>query len=176
MMNRKQIIIAILLFPIFIASCNYRFIVDKRDIIQNQAGYLVFRKGEVTFYPTNDTIDADFLSNKHKQEGYQLEYDTDWLGNLSTDYSKLRVAENASKFSIIPVEVTYYLSRMWRPISDKNEFSYKWNNNIHTLRFETADYRQILGISLVRYSDRKHWKDMPADTTKFVPPHWHPVE
>jgi hypothetical protein len=175
-MTRKRILIT-LLFPL-LASCNYRFFVDKHYIVREDKGYLVFNNDQIVFFPTKDTIDAKFLADKHKKEGYKVEYDTDWLDSLSTNYSNLLFIENDKRLSIIPVKIRNYLGELWRPVSDKGTIDYKWNNEKYTIRYETADWRQILMISAVRESDIKRIKDlkMPIDTSKFVPPHWHPVQ
>ncbi len=166
----------LLLLSICITSCNRKLFVDKRYIVQDQRGYLVFNNSQIIFFPAKDTVDSKFLTDRHRKEGYKLEYDTDWLDSLSADYSRLLYVKNDKRLSFIPVEITYYLGGAWRVTSDKSTVNYKFNDNTYTLSYETADYRQILGISLVRYSDRKRLKDMPVDTAKVVPPHWRPVE
>jgi hypothetical protein len=174
-MKSKNIAI-LLLLSIYIGSCNYKLLADKRYIVQDQPGYLVFNNSQIIFFPSRDTIDTKFLADRHKKEGYKVEYDTDWLDSLSINYDTLLFIKNDVRFSIIPVEIKYYLGSTWQLISDKSTVDYRFNDNTHTLSYEIVDYRQILGISLVRDSDRKRLKDMPVDTTKFVPPHWHPVE
>lgn len=47
------------------ASCSYKILVDKRYVVKREQGYLFFRGDYgVVFFPTKDTIDSKFLSDK----------------------------------------------------------------------------------------------------------------
>jgi hypothetical protein len=160
MVNKLISIIALPL--IMFISCNYKLVVNKRYVVKEEQGYLVFRDGEVSFYPATDTIDVKFLANRKNKEGYKIEFRTDWLDSLSADYSYAYVVKNA-KFSLIPVNITYYLGDMWQTDSEKNVIDYKWNNEAFSLHFKEYDYRNILMISVVRETDRKRLNDLHVE-------------
>ena len=155
----------ILLFSFFLACCNYKLLVDKRYVVHNQKGYLVFREDEAVFFPTKDTIDAKFLADKHKKQGYKVKFTTDWLDSLSADYSHLLFIKNDKRLSIIPVEIRNYLGVDWEKHDEENTIDYKWGNETHVLHYKIHDWRQILMISVVREIDRKRVKELPAEGT-----------
>lgn len=144
-------------------SCNYKLLIDKRYVVQHERGYLIFR-GEygVFFYPTKDTLDSKFLSDKKKREGYKVEFDTDWLDSLSVDYSYISAFKNV-KLSIIPVEITYYLGDSWQKKDEQSVIKYNWNDELFILRFKQHDWRQILMISVVREEDIKRLKGLKSE-------------
>ena len=67
----------LLLLSFILTSCRYKFFVDKRYVVQDTKGYLVFREDEVVFFPSNDTIDVKFLADNGKKKGYKIEFTTD---------------------------------------------------------------------------------------------------
>ena len=158
-------------FFIILTSCNYRLFVDKRYIVQEQKGYLVFNQNQVIFFPTKVTIDMEFFSDKHMGEGYSVEFRTAWLKTLSTDYSNLLFIKNDKNLSVIPVAITSYLGSMWQKEDEQNTVDYKLDGVAHTLRYKQHDWRQILFISVVREIDKRR-----LDTLKIDPPipshHW----
>lgn len=53
-----------------LASCNYKLFVNKRHVVQEDHGYLIFKDDfGVYFFPTKDTIDTKFLSDKRRLQG-----------------------------------------------------------------------------------------------------------
>lgn len=159
-MSNKSILILIILF--FLTSCNYR-LVNKRHVVQDTKGYLVFREGEVIFFPFKDTIDAHFLADKTKDRGYRIGFDTYWLDSLSTDYSNLLYIENDTKFSIIPVEIRYYLGSGWQKEDEYSSIGYKWKNETFELPYRLHDWRSILEVHLLRKSDKERAKNLNID-------------
>lgn len=158
-----RLLLIVLYVALLLSSCSYkRLLADKRYIVQDVKGYLVFREGtDVTFYPFKDTIDAYFLADKHKEEGYKIGYDTYWMDSLSIDYSYLREAEKGgSKLSILPVEIRYYLGDSWQKKDEKNTIYYYWNNELRTLVFKQHDWRSIIHIVLLRKSDEERAKKL----------------
>ena len=160
MIKRSLITIGILIITLM--SCNYKLFVNERYVVQSERGYLVFRDGETTFYPTRDTIDAKFLSDYYKRTGYKIDYATDWLDSLSINYSNTYIVENA-KFSLIPVEITYYLGDVWQQKSERNSIEYKWDSKTFTLHFKQHDWRRILMIAVVRDSDRRRLAELKTE-------------
>ena len=153
-MNHRD---ALFLFFFCFASCNYKFLVYKRYVVEDEKGYLVFTQDEVNFFPTKDTVDNYFLGEKNKEKGYRIDFSTDWLDSLSTDYSFAAEME-PKKFSIIPVVVRSYLGNVWQEKSEQNTFSYLWEGKRQILRYKVYDFRSIIHISVVRESDRKRLK------------------
>lgn len=167
-MTCKQALI-LLLLSFVLVSCKYKLFVDKRYVVQDTKGYLVFREDEVVFFPTNDTADIDFLADKHKQKGYRIEFATDWLDSLSTDYSHLLYIKNDKRLSIIPVKIRNYLGVDWEKHDEESTIEYKLNNETNVLHYKVHDWRQILMISIVRESDRKRLNNLKIDS---LPPHY----
>lgn len=159
----KQALI-LLLLSFVLVSCKYNLFVDKRYVIQDTKGYLVFREDEVVFFPTNDTVDVEFLADKQKKKGYRIEFATDWLDSLSTDYSHLLFIKNDKRLSIIPVEIRNYLGVDWKKHDEESTMEYKWNNATNVLHYKIHDWRQILMISVVRESDRKRLSNLKIDS------------
>jgi hypothetical protein len=92
-----------------------------------------------------------------------VEFTTDWLDSLSTDYSHLLFIKNDKRLSIIPVEIRNYLGVDWKKHDEENTIDYKWENETHVLHYKIHDWRQILMISVVREIDRKRLKELPAE-------------
>lgn len=162
--------ITLLLF-FFLGSCSYK-LADKHYVIQDQKGYLVFTQDEVNFYPSKDTIDTKFLADNNKKEGYRLGFDTNWLDSLSTDYSYATERKYPKKFSIIPVEVRSYLGNAWQKESEKNTFTYWWDNQLRTLRYKVYDFRSIIHIAVVRERDVKRLDSLKSSGVIPTLPHW----
>lgn len=160
----------ILALSLLLTSCGYK-LANKRYIVQDAKGYLVFREGiDVTFYPFKDTVDAHFLADTHKEEGYKIGYDTYWMDSLSIDYSYLKeVGNGGSKLSILPVEIRCYLGEGWQKKDEKNTIYYYWNNELRILTFKQHDWRNIIHITLLRKSDEERAEklDIPRK-----PPHY----
>jgi hypothetical protein len=148
---------------LLLSSCNYK-VTNKKYIVKDVKGYLVFREEESIFFPYNDTIDIMFLADKNKKEGYKIGYDTYWFDSLSIDYSQLKNAEGYKvKFSIIPVEIRYYLGDVWMKKDEINTMYYKWNNEIMSLRFKQHDWRNIISIFLLRKGDQEREAQLNID-------------
>jgi len=152
--------LVLIAFVFIIASCNFKLFVDKKYVVQHVQGFLVFRgENEATFYPTKDTVDAKFLADKKKKEGYRVEFNTGWLDSLSVDYSYISTIKGV-RLSIIPVEVTYYLGDAWQKEDEQNSIEYNWEDKLFVLRFKQHDWRQILMIAVVREQDKKRLKEL----------------
>lgn len=142
------------------ASCNYKLLVDKRYVVKREQGYLLFRGDYgVVFFPTKDTVDSKFLSDKRKKNGWKIEFDTEWLDTLSIDYSYIPVFKNV-KLSIIPVEITYYLGDSWQKEGDQDVIEYNWKDQLFVLPFKQHDWRKVLMLSVVREKDKQRLKGM----------------
>ncbi|HTE30925.1 MAG TPA: hypothetical protein VK666_11170 [Chryseolinea sp.] len=164
-MSNKLFILTI--STLIFASCNYKLLVDKRYVVQREQGYLVFRGDYgVIFFSTKDTLDSRFLSDEGRKEGYEIEFDTDWLDSLSVDYSYIPAFKGV-KFSILPVDITYYLGDFWQKKGEQNVIEYNWNNQRRILRFKQHDWRQILMISVVREEDKKRVREKQSGRFPF---------
>lgn len=159
-----------LLIILFLPSCSHEIMVNKRYVVKDEIGYLVFTQDEVIFYPFNDTIDVNFLGAKNHKEGYRVGFRTQWLDSMSVDYSAITKRSYPKKFSMVPVQVRYYLGEMWGKSSTKNSFSYLWNDQEKTLHYEIDDWRQILSISVLRQREKELLKKINFENS--LNPHW----
>lgn len=167
---KSKLLLNILFITFLLSSCGYRrLLADKRYIVQDVKGYLVFTDIDVVFYPYKDTIDAHFLADKHKAKGYKIGYDTYWMDSLSTDYSDLLYFKNDTKLSIIPVEVRYYLGSTWEKEDEYGSINYKWKEDTFELPYRYHDWRSIIHIVLLRKRDEERAEklDIPRE-----PPHY----
>jgi len=167
---KKGLISFLLLTGIyFLGSCNYKF-VNKRYIVKDIKGYLVFNNNnDVVFFPYEDTVDMNFLSDNHKKKGFRVEFDTYWLDSISTDYSNLLYIENDNRFSIIPAEIRCYLGTGWQTEDEYSAISYKLNNRTFELPYRLHDWRYIIEIHLLRKSDKAREAKLNID---YGPPHY----
>ena len=154
----------LLLLSFILTSCRYKFFVDKLYVVQDTKGYLVFREDEVVFFPSNDTIDVKFLADKGKKKGYKIEFTTDWLDSLSTDYSNLLYIKNDKRLHLLPVKIRNYLGVDWEKHDEESTIDYIWKNKKHVLHYKIHDWRQILMISVARENDRKRLSDLKVDS------------
>lgn len=146
----KAFIIFLLILHI---SCGYRVLVDKKHVVNQKSGYLIFVQDYAIFSPSKDTVDRTFLLSR-KPEGYIINYERlAWLDSLAIDYSKLAKFPTANKFSIIPVTMIYYLGDDWERLKEYNDFTYKLDNKEYKIRYRTFDARFVIGIRLRRLSD-----------------------
>ncbi len=155
----RSIFFILALATFTLVSCNYKLFVNKRQIVQKEHGYLVFTGDYgVFFFPSKDTVDAKFLSDKEVKEGYKVEFETDWLDSLSVDYTFSNTSKG-EKLSIIPVRITFYLGDSWQEKDEQSYVEYSWDNEMHKLKYKQHDWRQILMISVVREEDKKRLKE-----------------
>ncbi len=161
-------------------SCNYKFLVHKKYIVQEQKGFLLFYYSkphqEAIFFPFKDTIDRIFLNKNHKN-GYRIQdKDLDYLKDMAVKHSfKQYVLINGKSvlttdtLTLIPVAIRYYFGSAWRTQkfnSEKVLIRYEHNDKGRELAYHIYDDRIILGISLTRKNDLL-WLD--KNIQKYLP-------
>lgn len=134
-------------------SCGYKVLVNKKYVVDEKSGYLIFVQDYAIFCPSKDTVDNDFLLSP-KPEAYVINYERlKWLDSLAIDYSKLAKIPMANKFSIIPAKMTYYLGGDWERVKDYNDVTYILDNKEYRIRYRTFDARSVITIGLRRQND-----------------------
>lgn len=168
----KWIINTAILFVVSLFfSCNVVLLADKRYVIKDLYGYIVIRDHEeITFYPYVDTIDANFLADRNKKDGFRIDYYEAWVDSLAVDYKQLTDVINIKQLAIIPVEMRYYLSDSWLKNAELNTIEYKWNNEPGILRFKQDDWRHIVWVIPRRAGDKSRKSYLDRD----LPLHYGP--
>jgi len=145
--------------------------VNKKDVIYNQKGYILFyyKQEEALFFPYRDTVDAKFLSRSHL-DGYRIgnnERDLDYLRRLAISQTVVQnVLENGKSIQVdesvklLPVSVRYYWGdnsalKLQRAIDNMNVIRFEYSKKEVELSYRIYDHRHVMSIVLVRESDRK---------------------
>lgn len=147
---------------LFCTSCNYKFFVNKRQVVNEQKGYLFYFNSEVFFFPYKKSMDSVFLSSNHS-DGFKINSrdGMGWLDSLAKNYevyiSKSIPALNQKKdtISLLQVSLRYYLGKEWDGSFEKKNLFYYWNSERRLIKYRIYDFRNILQISLVRKEDIK---------------------
>lgn len=154
---------------LFCLSCNRVMFVDKKDVIYNQRGYLLFHypDEEALFFPCKDTIDSKFLGHPHLN-GYKItgsEGDLAYLRKLAASQTVVRnVLQDGRSIQVdeplklVPVNVKYYWGdnaalKLQKTIDNMNVIRFEYQGKEIELSYRIYDHRRIMSITPVRRSD-----------------------
>jgi hypothetical protein len=152
-------IIRILILVFFISSCNKALLINKKDIIYYQKGYITFYYDHWTegiFFPWNDTIDNNFLSQNHLN-GFKLDRDdlnyfrelavAKTIQQPNSRNDKIEFIDDSIK--LLPVEISYYWGDVWKLRKQKSQqvnIKYTFQGKEINLLYTIYDNRHILWI------------------------------
>lgn len=156
---------------LFCLSCNRVMFVNKKDVIYNQKGYILFyyEQEEALFFPFRDTVDAKFLGRSHL-DGYKItgnERDLAYLKRLATSQTVVQnVLQNGRSIQVdesvklLPVCVKYYWGenfalKLQKTIDNMNTIRFEYSNKDVELSYRIYDHRRIMSITPARENDRK---------------------
>ena len=156
---------------LFCLSCSRVVFVNKKDVIYNQNGYILFyyEQEEALFFPFKDTIDAKFLGRSHL-DGYKItgnERDLAYLKKLARSQTVVQnVLQNGGSIQVdesvklLPVFVKYYWGenfalKLQKAIDNMNTIRFEYSNKDVELSYRIYDHRRIMSITPAKESDKK---------------------